>query len=580
VLTLAAVPAFAEVEVRAKIEPEVIGIDEAATFTIEVRGDSFSSLRFHPSFDLDNLEVLGNASRYEDMQFVNGSFSRTLRMSWQLRPLGLGKARVRAITVQLNDDVTRLPACEIQVQREPTRQAQRSYGPPEDEEDPFRQFFGRLPSPWRRESDQPEVFLRAEIEPQQPVVGQQSLYTLYLYTREDISSISPSGVPSFRGFWVRDVPIPQQLPTEMVEIDGRRFGRVPLLRKALFALRPGRFKVEPAAVDLTVQRFDRSWFFRPPTARPEILRLQAPGQSIDVQPLPPAPPGFAGAVGQLNLTADLQPRQVHLGEAATLTLRLVGAGNLQGLTEPNLKPPPGITLFPPQQEGKEEVTGSTVRGSRTWRYVVVPDRSGRYTLETPGVTYFDPESRRYQVAAGPALTLTALPRPIETAAGGGGPHGIRAAALPAQTFAPRRLQALLPWLFVLPWGLALIVTLAHRRSHPVPRAAGDGRFSAAREFEDGLRRAEAEERPRQVAARIEEAWRGLLAAHWDVPEATPPSRWRELLADRGADRQALDELERVIEDVQYLRFAPQLSTTDTLRAEVISRSRRVARRLQ
>jgi oxygen tolerance protein BatD len=580
-LLLAAAPAFAGVEVHAKIQPEVIGIDETAVFTIEVQGDSFSSLRFHPSFELDNLEVLGDSSKYEDMRFINGSFSRTLRVSWQVRPLGLGKARVRAIAVQLNDDVVRLPACEVQVQREPTRPAQRSYGPPDEEEDPFQQFFGRLPNPWRRESEQPEVFLRAEIEPQQPVVGQQVLYTLYLYTREDISSLSPSGVPTFRGFWVRDIPIPQQLPTEMVEIEGRRFGRVPLLRKALFAWRPGRFKVEPAAVDLTVQRFDRVFFFRPPAARPEPLRLKTPGQWIDVQPLPPAPPGFAGAVGQLNLTADLQPRQIHLGDAATLTVRLLGAGNLQGVPEPRLSAPPGVTLFPPQQEGKEDVTGTTVRGSRTWRYVVVPDRAGRYTLETPQVTYFDPESRRYQVAAVPDLALTALPRPVEAAAGDGTPHGIRAAALPARGLDHRRLKSLLPWLFVLPWGLVLIVTLAHRRSHlATGRAGSAGSAPAAREFEAGLRRAESEERPRQVAARIEEAWRGLLSEVWDVPAATPPSRWREALASRGVNLQGLDELERVIEDVQYLRFAPQLSTTDTLRAEVISRCRRVARRLQ
>jgi hypothetical protein len=179
--------------------------------------------------------------------------------------------------------------------------------------------------------------------------------------------------------------------------------------------------------------------------------------------------------------------------------------------------------------------------------------------------------------------LTALPRSAEAAAGGGTPHGIRLAALPAPGIHGLGFKELLPWLFVLPWGLALIVTLAHRRSHrgtPPAGAPAAGSLPAARELEAGLRQAEAEERPRQVAARIEEAWRGFLAEVWDVPPATPPSRWREMLAVRGADPQSLAELERVIEDVQYLRYAPQLSTTDTLRAEVISRSRRVARRLQ
>ena len=580
VLLALAAPTFAGVEVRARIEPEVIGIDETATFLIEVHGEGFSSLRFRPSFELDNLEVLGDPSRYEDMRFSNGSLSRTFRISWQVRPLGLGKARVRAISVQLNDDVLQLPACEVRVQREPTRQAQPSYGR-RDEDDPFQQFFGRLPNPWRREPAAPEVFLRTEIQPQQPVVGQQVLYTLYLYTREDISALSPSGVPTFRGFWVRDIPLPQQLPTEMVEIDGRRYGRVPLLRKALFPLRPGRRKIEPAAVDLTVQRYDRTFFFSPPVAHPESLRLQTEDQWIDVQPLPAAPPGFGGAVGQITMTADLQPRRIHLGEAATLTVRLMGEGNLQGIQEPRLSPPPGVTVFPPQQEGKDEVAGTTVRGSRTWKYVVVPDRSGRYLLAAPEIPYFDPALRRYRVASTPDLALTALPRPAAAAATGGGePHGIRTAALPASGIAGRRWNDLLPWLFVLPWGLALAVTLARRRTVRTAGALPAGSLPAAQGFEEGLRQAESEERPRQVAARIEEAWRGLLARRWDVPTATPPSRWRELLAARGVDPETLGELERVAEDLQYLRYAPQLSTTDTLRDEVISRCRRLARRLQ
>jgi hypothetical protein len=577
---LLAVPALAKTEVHATLAPAVIGIDETATFSLEVSGDSFSSLRFHPNFELDNLEILGGPSQYEDMQFVNGSFSRTFRLSWQVRPLGLGEARVRSISVQLNDETVQLPPQAIQVQREPARPPQPSLGGGE-EDDPFQQFFGRFPNPFRRQSRQPEVYLRAEIQPQQPVVGQQVLYTLYLYTREDIAAISPSGVPTFRGFWVQDVQLPQQLPTEMVEVDGRRFGRVPLLRKALFPLRPGRYNVEPAMIDLTVQRYDRS-FFGPPIAHPEPLRLRTEGQWIDVQPLPPAPPGFGGAVGQLTLTAELQPARIHLGEAATLTVRLAGAGNLQGIREPGIAPPPGVTVFPPQQEAKEEISGTTLRGSRTWRYVVVPDRAGRFRLEVPEIPYFDPAARRYALAAAPDLALTALPRSTDVAAAAGGEtlHGIRTAALappglPEMT--GRRWTGLLPWLFVLPWGLALVVTLARRRAGAgKPPAAS----SAGRELAAGLAEAEREERPRQAAARTEEAWRDFLAERWDVPAAAPPSHWRDLLAARGVDVESLEEVGRLVEDLQYLRNAPQLSATGNLRQETLRRCRRLLRRLQ
>jgi hypothetical protein len=399
----------AEDELKVNVEPEVIGIDETATLTIEVHTDGLSSMTFRPSFELDNLETLGRPSQYDDMRFSNGTLSRTFRLSWQLRPLGLGRGRVRAITVQLGDDIHQLPAHEIRVQQEPTQQARRQR--PADEDDPFQRFFGRVPNPFHPEPQQPDVFVRAEMQPERPVVGQQVLYNVYLYTREDIGAISPSGVPPFKGFWVRDIPLPQQLPMEMVDVGGRRYAKVPVLKKALFALRPGHYRLEPATIDLTVQRYDRSFFFGPAVTRPVPVRVQTAAETLDVQPLPPAPPGFGGAVGQLSLDARLEPRQVRMGEAATLTVRLSGVGNLSGIRDPQVAPRPGLTLLSPQQEGKDELNGSAVRGYRIWRYAVVPDRAGRFTLETPSVTYFDPAEGRYQVATSPALALTALPPP-------------------------------------------------------------------------------------------------------------------------------------------------------------------------
>jgi hypothetical protein len=556
-----AFPAFAAEDVKITLEPEVIGIDETATLTLEVHGDGFSRLNVQPKFELDNLEELGRPSQYDDMVFANGTLSRTFRLTWQVRPLALGKARVRAIFVQVQDHEVRLPAQEIRVQQEPNRQAQQQRPPRggAEEDDPFQQFFGHMPNPWRHEQpQQPDVFLRAEVQPAHPVVGQQVLYTIYLYTRENISAVSTEGVPGFRGFWVRDVPLPQQLPTEMIELDGRRYGRVPLLKKALFPLRPGHYQLEPATIDVTVERYDRSFFFSPAVARPEGMRLQTAAQAVDVQ--------------QLNLATQLEPREIRLGQAATLTVTVAGVGNFQGIQEPRVTAPAGITLLPPQQEGKDDLNGTAVRGVRIWRYAVVPERTGRFRLESPKVTYFDPAEARYQVATAPDLALSTLPAPAAAAAPPSSGHPVHAfsASLPACRWSP-----LLPWLCALPWGLVLVVALVRQRS---ARTGAETDEEALR-MEAALRQAEGEERPRQMAVRLEEAWRELLGRRWGVPASAPPSRWRELLAARGVEAEPLAELDLLIEDLQYLRSAPQLSTTDAMRADALARSRRLLRRL-
>ncbi len=569
-------------DVKSSLGPEVVGVDEVVAFSIEVHGGGFSHLAFEPSFQMENLEIAAGPFTSESISFVNGTFSRSVRKSWELRPRGVGRARVRAVSLQLGDQTIELPDREVRVQQEPTQ-------PPADQEpdqDPLDRFFGsggsagsgarsalrQLLGGGDSRPESPQVFLRAEITPERPVVGEQAVYTVALYTRNDVDAVNPRSLPTFKGFWVRDIPQPQNLPTEMVDLDGVRYGRVVLLRKALFPLRPGRHTVEPTIVEVMVRTVERP-FFGPAVERPEGTELHTKPLAVDVQPLPPPPPGFRGAVGQMTLSAALAPRAVQVGEAATVTLTLAGFGNLQGVTAPALAAGPGLEALPPQQEGSEKlagISGNAVRGVRTWTYAVIPERAGSYAVQTPAIPFFDPVAHIYKMAAAPPLTLSARP-PVEPAASPAAAAG-SAPGSRGSGWSGQRLTALLPWL-VLPVGLVLVVTLARRKR---PQAADR---PAARRLEERLREAEAEGRPRQAAAHIESAWRDFLTESWKIPAASPAPRWREILAARGADPEAARELGELADDLQYLRQAPQLSAAGSLQNEALVRSRRLIRRL-
>jgi hypothetical protein len=463
---------------------------------------------------------------------------------------------------------------EIMVQEDPTGETD-----PGDREDwtmgePFERHRDSMRIPFSGRPRRPAVFLRAEVQPVRPFVGQQVLYMVYLYTRDDITSISTREMPAFRGFWVRDIPQPQKIPTDMVELEGERYGRVPLVRKALFPLRPGQHTIEAAEMDLIVRIFEQR-FFGPPLSRSEPLHLRTPAMTLLVQPLPPAPAGFGGAVGQLSLAARVEPAHLRIGEAATLTLTLAGRGNVQGVAEPKVQVPEGMTVYPPQQQSEEEVAGTAIQGSRTWSYVVVPERTGQHTLRVPSIPYFDPQTAKYRTAAAPPVRLTVLPRPEPpekkpSTARGSAPG--KAAERPGLSW-----STLLPWGLALALGLALAVALVRLRREP---ATGPESNHPASELEARLREAEAETRPRQVAAQIEEGWRAFLAERWGIPDAMPSSRWSQALKDQGADPGAAEELARLLDDLHYLRYAPQLCAADTMGREALDRCRRLLRRLR
>ena len=565
-------PAHAgEIRVRATLEPERIGIDETTTLSIEVRGGGLRGLHFRPGFELDNLEVVGGPYQHEEILLGTGRLARSIRLSWKLRALSTGRARIHGLRIRVGGEVVSLGSREVLVQDEPTglTATDVTY----DRQDPLDRFFQRWEPAWRdRTWRRPDVFLRAEVRPLKPVVGQQVLYTVHLYTLSDVSMVSPTAVPDFHGFWVREIPQPTKLPTDMVEVEGKRYGRVVLLQRALFPLRPGRHQIQATEFDLLVRTIDRR-LFGPPVSSSEQLHLKTPAMPLDVQPLPPAPPGFTGAVGRISLAASVEPAELRLGEAATLTLTLSGEGNLQGLPEPPMPRVEGLKVLPPQQEGEDRISGTTIRGSRTWSYPVIPERAGDYRLEVPGLPYFDPAAQRYETAKVEPVRLTALPAPS-----GKVPEPAAPVAGASESSRWDGWRDRLPWLLAIPGVLALVLLLARRRNGAPGPSKATGR-EAHRRLEQGFKEAEQESRPRQAAARIEEAWRELLAERWEIPPGTPSTRWAGLLEARGADPDAARELVRLADDLHYLRYAPQLSTCDSLVGEVLDRCRKLVRKL-
>lgn len=568
-----AVAAAAEPRIRTEVrlEPgDVVGLDEVAVLEIKISVEGVQVPNIpDPVFKLDNFRIVGGPSQSTGLTIVNGLPSASRSLTWQLMPRKLGRARVHSVEITIEGQPIAMGAREVEVIRESRGRQQRGSA------DPFDRLFSREPLErsrgYRRPLEAPRIFLRAEAWPASPYVGQQTLYTLNLYTQVDIHSVNPEGFPDFKGFWARVIPQPDQQP-EMVRVDGERFGRVVLIQRALFPRRAGELEIEPVAARMMARIPEAGPLGSlMPRAR-EIVRQSNP-VNVRVRELPAPPPGFHGAVGDMSLAAALEPRELAVGEAATLRLELSGKGHLQGIRAPLIPEIPGIEVYPPQQQSEEKLQGRSVVGSRVWSFVLVPKRPGEWELPPVQVPYFEPRRARYEVASSSALELRVSGTASVPAAEGPAVtrHPIRTAALPAVGGSGGSWKTAVPWLFGLPWLIAAVVLLARRRG-----AAG-GMVPARRHLLRQLDEAAGEERPRQAAALIEEAWRELLAERWQVPRGTPSTQWGRLLAERGADAGAAGELMHLADDLHYLRYAPKLSSIAELREDLLERSRKLAR---
>jgi hypothetical protein len=246
-------------------------------------------------------------------------------------------------------------------------------------------------------------------------------------------------------------------------------------------------------------------------------------------------------------------------------------------------------VLPPQRDGETRIARTVVQGTRTWTYAVVPERAGIYHLKIPAISFFDPGEKKYQVAAVPPIELTAIPAPATAA--------LKQRRTPERTGSPEeplrpRFEAWRDWLERLPWLLTvlavpgilgLVLVLARRRNGAALGRGNRGKVTcreARHRLERALREARAEVRPRQAAARIEDAWREFLEERWEIPPGAPSTRWGDLLEAHRADPSAAGDLVQLADDLHYLRYAPQLSTCEPLCGEVINRSRKLLRRLR
>ena len=251
----------------------------------------------------------------------------------------------------------------------------------------------------------PTAFLQTVVTPTHPYVDQQVDVTIYLYVRAHSLGqiLTPSG-PSMDGFLIYDKPITDLRWKEAI-VNGVPFRVAAIHRAAAFPQKSGKLTLGTPKV-----AFDSTGgnFFNLPE---RVERTGVPIE-IDVQPLPQHPGEDANAVtGDYTLQASLDQAQVQTADAITLTVTANGHGNVQNL-KLDLPPIKGIRQLQPVIRDNTRFNQSIFQGERTWKWILIPQKPGTYTIPSLQLPYFDPIEGKYGVATTQPLTFTAIGEPI------------------------------------------------------------------------------------------------------------------------------------------------------------------------
>ncbi len=279
-----------------------------------------------------------------------------------------------------------------------------------------------------------DLFIRVIPSKKSAYVGEQVVLTYKLYTKVPVSSLSVERMPSYAGFWTKDITDNNggSLRQTSEYINGIEYTAAEIQKIVVVPQRSGTLPIDPMIIECIAQirtesNRQRSMdpfeaFFNDPFFNRNIanVRKELTSQTLnlEVKSLPEngKPASFAGAVGNFNFKSEIDKTELSTNEAFTLTLTVSGTGNVELLQMPTPVFPPDFEVYDPKITMNVNNNANGLSGTKKAEYLVIPRRAGSFTVPAVEFSYFDPSKSTYQ-------TLSSQPYEIKVEKGKGGDEG-------------------------------------------------------------------------------------------------------------------------------------------------------------
>lgn len=403
----------------------MVGERFQVVFEANAEGKNFSA----PSFE--GFTVLGGpfTSTSSSFSMVNGSMSHSIKVTYTfaLQAYQEGTFRIGAASLTVKGNKLTSEPFEIKVLPDDGSYSNNSGsgsqgntgGQQQSTNDP--QVSGK------------DLFLKVIPSKKSAYVGEQVVLTYKLYTKVPVSSVSLSKMPSYAGFWTKDISDNSGSLRQSSEyVNGIEYTTAEIQKVVIVPQRSGKLALDPMTMECVAQiRTERSnnrsmdpfeAFFNDPFFNRNIVNvkkeLSSQSFTLDVKNLPEngKPASFAGAVGNYSFKSDIDKTSLRTNEAVTITLTVSGTGNVELLQMPTPVFPPDFEVYDPKITTNVNDNANGFSGTKKAEYLVIPRRAGCFTIPAVEFSCFNPSTGSYQ-------TFSSEPYQIEVAKGEGNEDG-------------------------------------------------------------------------------------------------------------------------------------------------------------
>lgn len=386
----------AGIDFNASVDQSTVGVGEQFTLNVTVQGEGMATVPKPQLPDLPDFNLLGSSSSQStSISIINGSMKKqaTVNFIYYLSAKKTGQLNIGAC--KINYEGQEYQSQPISIEATKTAQAQ-----------PRQQGQNPQASQSRMPIDG-NLFLSASASRKTVYQGEQVNVEFSLYNRFQISGVGDVQFPSFIGFWPEKIYEAEKLNFQRQVVDGRQFEVALLKKTALFPVTSGEVEIGPLSMNVGVVQGPRDFFDMFGTT--QTVKVESKPLRLTVLPLPEngQPAEFTGGVGRFTMTAELDRTNTTGSEPINLTIKVSGTGNIRLIEKPVIPATTGLKILDPEIRDQVQTSGDVIKGSKTFRYPVIPQADGKYVLPAIKMAYFDPGDKSYHTLQSKVLECTA-----------------------------------------------------------------------------------------------------------------------------------------------------------------------------
>lgn len=385
ILLIVVFPVFVHaMEIRAYVDKTHTTVDESVHLTVSINGEKaevdVSAIR-------DFTVIPGGTSTR--VQMINTRVSREISYNYTLIPSREGRLVIPPLTVEKDGQAHHTKEIIVDVSKKP-----------------------------QNDTGLNDIFVEADVSNPQPYEGQQIIYTFKLYNVVQIAN-AKFQKPDFSNFISKAVEDNKSYHTV---IAGRDYAVTEVVY-VLIPIKAGNINIEPAVLNCDAvgrsnrrSTFPSGSFFDDPVfgfggRQLESRHFKTPGLTVTVKPLPPyaGKVKYSGLVGRFKVKAELEDKNLEVGDSTTLKIMIEGAGNIMDAEEPDLKVPEAFKVYADNPEEDIHMGLKGFSGKKIFRFALVPLKQGSYEIEPIHFSCFDTSRGEYEIISTQSILLKINP---------------------------------------------------------------------------------------------------------------------------------------------------------------------------